>query len=183
MFGSIGPELRIVTVAQQAGPVKSYQGPETVAQYGCANCPPLDLILLPGGIGTIAELSNEQMLAFLRQRSATADVTMSVCSGSALLAKAGILDGKRATSNKQFFSLATAQSDKVKWVEAARWVDEGNVATSSGVSAGRAMALALSCGRLAKEAAEPISVGTEYTWHRDANRDPFVAYLNKGGAL
>jgi putative intracellular protease/amidase len=180
MFGSIGPELRIVTVAQQAGPVKSYQGPETVAQYGFANCPPLDLILLPGGIGTIAELSNEQMLAFLRQRSATADVTMSVCSGSAILAKAGVLDGRRATSNKQFFSLATTQSNKVTWVEQARWVEDGTFVTSSGVSAGIDMALAVIAGLYGNERAELIAAGTEYEWHRDPNWDPFVKYLNQG---
>ena len=180
MFGSIGPELRIVTVAQQAGPVKSYQGPETVAQYGFANCPPLDLILLPGGIGTIAELSNEQMLAFLRQRSATADVTMSVCSGSAILAKAGVLDGRRATSNKQFFSLATTQSNKVTWVEQARWVEDDTFVTSSGVSAGIDMALAVIARLYGNERAELIAAGTEYEWHRDPNWDPFVKYLNQG---
>jgi putative intracellular protease/amidase len=180
MFGSIGPELRIVTVAQQAGPVKSYQGPETVAQYGFANCPPLDLILLPGGIGTIPELSNEQMLAFLRQRSATAEVTMSVCSGSAILAKAGVLDGHRATSNKQFFSLATSQSDKVTWVAHARWVEDGTFVTSSGVSAGIDMALAVIAHLYGNERAELIAAGTEYEWHRDPNWDPFVKYLNQG---
>src|SRR5215207_6798225 len=142
MFGSIGPELRLVTIAQTAGAVTSAQGPQTVAQYSFDNCPPLDLMLLPGGIGTIPELENESLLTFLRQRSASAEISMSVCSGSALLAKAGVLNGRRATSNKQFFSLATSQSDKVQWIEKARWVEDGKFATSSGVSAGIDMALA-----------------------------------------
>src|SRR5262245_57472686 len=82
MFGSIGPELHLVTIAQKAGAISSTQGPQTVAQYSFDDCPPLDLILLPGGLGTIPELENEALLTFLRQRSANAEITMSVCSGS-----------------------------------------------------------------------------------------------------
>lgn len=180
MFGSVGPELRIVTVAQHAGPVASTQGPQTVAQYSFADCPHLDLILLPGGIGTLAELNNQAMLAFLRQRAAEADITMSVCSGSAILAKAGVLDGRRATSNKQFFALTTTQSDKVTWVEQARWVEDGKFVTSSGVSAGIDMALAVIARLYGNDWAEQIAAGTEYEWHRDPTWDPFVQYLNKG---
>ncbi len=180
MFGSIGPELRIVTVAQNAGPVSSTQGPQTVAQYAFADCPHLDLILLPGGIGTIPALTNDAMLEFLRRRTAEAEVTMSVCSGSAILAKAGVLDGRRATSNKQFFALATSQNDKVQWVEQARWVEDGNMVTSSGVSAGIDMALAVIARLYGQERAELIAAGTEYEWHQDATWDPFVKYLNKG---
>lgn len=180
MFGSIGPELRIVTIAQQAGAVTSTQGPQTLAQYGFADCPALDLILLPGGVGTLAELQNEAILEFLRQCSATAKVTMSVCSGSAILAKAGLLDGHRATSNKQFFSLATAQSSKVEWVEKARWVEDGKMVTSSGVSAGIDMALAVIARLYGRDRAEQIAAYTEYEWHQDASWDPFVTYLNQG---
>ncbi len=182
MFGSIGPELQIVTIAQKAGAVTSTQGPQTLAQYGFDDCPALDLLLLPGGIGTIPELSNEPMLKFLRQRSASAQVTMSVCSGSAILAKAGLLDGRRATSNKQFFALATAQSEKVQWVEQARWVEDGNMVTSSGVSAGIDMALAVIARLFGRERAELIAAYTEYEWHQDAGWDPFVKYLNQGDA-
>src|SRR3989442_12826418 len=121
MFGSIGPELRIVTVAKEAGPVRSFQGPKTVAEFGYSDCPKLDLVLLPGGIGTVAQLSEPEIASFLRERAETAELTMSVCSGSAILAKAGLLDGRKATSNKQFFELARMQSDKVDWIEEARW--------------------------------------------------------------
>lgn len=182
MFGSLGPDLQIVTIAQKAGTVTSTQGPQTLAQYGFDDCPALDLLLLPGGVGTIPELNNEPMLNFLRQRSASAQVTMSVCSGSAILAKAGLLDGHRATSNKQFFALATAQSEKVQWVEQARWVEDGNMVTSSGVSAGIDMALAVIARLFGRERAELIAAYTEYEWHHDAGWDPFVKYLNQGDA-
>lgn len=182
MFGSLGEEIRIVTLAESPGPVAATQGPATVAQFGFADAPELDLLLLPGGIGTIAELSNDALLDFLRERSVRAQITMSVCSGSALLAKAGLLDDRRATSNKMFFSLATSQSDKVAWVEAARWVVDGPMVTSSGVSAGIDMALAVIESLFGSERAEEIAAYTEYQWHRDADSDPFVQYLNQGGA-
>ena len=135
--------------------------------------------MLPGGFGTIAQLENEALLEFLRMRGDEAQVTMSVCSGSAILAKAGVLDGLRATSNKQFFALATGQGERVDWVTEARWVDAGNFVTSSGVSAGMDMALAVIERLFGSERAEAIAVLTEYEWHRDPTWDPFVKYLNK----
>ena len=180
MFGSTGHGLKIVTVSEQAGPVCSVQGPCTVADYSFATAPSLDLILLPGGIGTMEQLGNGAMLDFLRQRSAPAEVVMSVCSGSAILARAGLLDGRSATSNKMFFSLATDQSDKVQWVQQARWVEDGKFVTSSGVSAGTDMALAVIAKLYGRAHAEMVAVMTEYEWHSDASRDPFAQYVNQG---
>jgi transcriptional regulator GlxA family with amidase domain len=180
MFGSIIPGIKIVTVAEQVGPMRSAQGPKTIADYGFSECPRLDLILLPGGIGTMEQLHNTALIGFLKDRSPLAEVTMSVCSGSAILAKAGLLDGRRATSNKQFFSLATRQSDKVKWIAEARWVEDGSFATSSGVSAGIDMALAIIARLFGRERAQSIANLTEYVWQEDPNRDPFFKFLNQG---
>ncbi|MEM8767663.1 MAG: DJ-1/PfpI family protein [Pseudomonadota bacterium] len=180
MFGNLGDQLEIVVIAEEKGPVRSSGGPATVAEYNFSDAPPLDLILLPGGIGTVPELENEALLEFLRTRAEEAQITMSVCSGSALLAKAGLLDGLPATSNKMFFSLATSQSDAVEWRENARWVDAGRFVTSSGVSAGTDMALAVIARVFGAEAAETVARFTEYQWHRDADVDPFVEYLNQG---
>jgi putative intracellular protease/amidase len=180
MFGSVGAALQIVTVAEKNGPITSFQRPKTIAEFDFASAPKLDLILLPGGFGTIPQLENPAMLDFLRRRTATAEVTMSVCSGSAILAKAGLLDGRRATSNKQFFDLARAQSTAVRWVEQARWVEDGPFATSSGVSAGTDMALAVIAKIYGREVAQEIADSTEYEWQQDSARDPFVRFLNKG---
>ena len=180
MFGSIGAELRIVTVAEKAGPVASFQRPKTVAEFDFASAPTLDLILLPGGFGTIPQLEDVAMLDFLRRRAPMAEVTMSVCSGSAILAKAGLLDGRRATSNKQFFDLARAQGAAVTWVEQARLVEDGPFATSSVVSAGTDMALAVIAKLYGNEISQQITESTEYEWQQDSTRDPFVRFLNKG---
>ncbi len=183
MFGNVGPELKIVMVAEEAGEIKSYQGPKAVADVGFEDCPHLDILLVPGGFGTLPLLNNKKTLDWIKDRSAKADITTSVCSGSAILAKAGVLDGKKATSNKVYFSLATAQSGEVDWVEKARWVDDGVVVTSSGVSAGIDMALAVIARQWGDDRAEQIAILTEYEWHRDPTDDPFVKYLNKAPAL
>lgn len=178
MFGAMPGDFKIITVSDEAGPVASTPGPRSVADYSYADCPPVDLILLPGGFGTVAELKNENLLHFLRERSRSAKFTMSVCSGSAILARAGLLDGRRATSNKQLFKLATAQSDKVEWVEHARWVEDGPFITASGVSAGTDMALAVIAHLRGTEHAQQIADFTEYQWHQDATDDPFAKFLN-----
>jgi len=178
MFGNLKPEIEIITIAENSGPVPSFQGPQSVAEFDYQNCPQLDLILLPGGFGTIQELGNPAILSFLKQRVPTAKVTMSVCSGSWILAKAGLLDGRRATSNKVYFKMATQQSDQVDWVPEARWVEDGPVFTSSGVSAGIDMALAVIASLYGEDKAMEIANYTEYVWNRNPDEDPFIQYLN-----
>ena len=178
MFGSLGQDLRIVTVSDAPGPVASSPGVKTHADHGYADCPELDALLVPGGFGTFPQLANEALLGFLRARCPAAETTLSVCSGSALLAKAGLLDGRRATSNKLFFDAIAAQGEKVEWVTEARWVEDGSYVTSSGVSAGTDAALAVIANWFGTERAEQIAIYTEYTWHRDAATDPFARYLN-----
>jgi transcriptional regulator GlxA family with amidase domain len=180
MFGTLGDDLRIVTIAEAKGPVASTQGPKTVAEEDFNSAPPLDLVVIPGGIGTFPALENVELLNFLRERAEQAKFMMSVCTGSGLLAAAGLLDGKRATTNKMFFQMVADLSDQVTWVENARWVTDGKMVTSSGVSAGTDMALAVIAELFGSERAEQIAVFTEYQWHRDADRDPFTAYLNQG---
>ena len=180
MFGNLGSQLSIVTVAENQGPIKSVQGPSTVAEFDFANCPALDLILLPGGIGTIEQLESEPMLSFMRNAAANAEIVMSVCTGSAILGAAGVLDGKRATSNKLFFEMASSQGNGVDWVENARWVEDGKFFTSSGVSAGTDMALGVIAKMFGRESAEQIAVMTEYEWQSNADEDPFSQYLNQG---
>jgi transcriptional regulator GlxA family with amidase domain len=177
MFGNLGSRLKVVMVAQQAGPVPSAQSAKVVADYGFDDCPQLDLILVPGGNGTLTEMRNQTMLNWLRERADKAEITMSVCSGSALLAKAGLLDGRRATSNKQYFSIATGAGPKVDWVRKARWVDDGNRVTSSGVSAGIDMSLHVIERLFGIKTAEALATATEYQWHRDADNDPFARDL------
>jgi transcriptional regulator GlxA family with amidase domain len=169
------PELfRIVTVAEKAGPVASNQGPQAIAEFGFDNCPQLDIVLLPGGFGTRNQMKYAAMIEFVQRRSGEAEVATSVCSGAILYAAAGLLDGKRATTNKLFFKELTGYRPAVKWVSAARWVQDGKFVTSSGVSAGIDMTLEVIAQLAGRETAKRVAVGMEYEWHTDANWDPFA---------
>jgi transcriptional regulator GlxA family with amidase domain len=174
MFGNMPGVVEVVTVAQTAGPVVSAQGPAAVAEYGFADCPPLDLLLIPGGMATRTEVDNTALIDWIRQRVPSTEVTMTVCSGTALLARTGLLDGRRATTNKMFFHEIVSQSPRVEWVREARWVEDGQFATSSGVSAGIDMALAVIAKLAGPQVSDGLAVATEYDWHRDANWDPFA---------
>jgi transcriptional regulator GlxA family with amidase domain len=174
MFGNMPGMIEIVTIAQEQGPVRSGQGPSAVADHSFADCPRLDLLLIPGGMSTRTEVENPATIDWLRRRVPETELTMTVCSGTALLARTGLLDGRRATTNKMFFDEIATQGPRVQWVKEARWVEDGKYVTSSGVSAGIDMALAV----IAKLAGQPVSdslaVATEYDWHRDAAWDPFA---------
>jgi transcriptional regulator GlxA family with amidase domain len=173
-FGHAKDWFRILTVAERPGPVASAQGPRVVADHGFADCPPLDILLVPGGMGTRREVTNPTLVDWIARQARGAEMTTSVCTGAALLARAGILDGRRATSNKRAFGWVAEQGPKVEWVRQARWVDDGNVVTSSGVSAGIDMALHV-IGRVAGDAArDEIATRMEYEWHSNAARDPFA---------
>lgn len=179
VFGNVTQGMKLVMIAENAGPVTSAQGPKVLADFDFAACPPLDLLLVPGGMGTLAEVKNPVMLNWLRERAPQAEIVMSVCSGSAILAEAGLLDGRKATSNKRYFQVAIDHGPKVDWVRKARWVDDGNRVTSSGVSAGIDMSLAVVARLYGQAAAERIALLIEHEWHRDADNDPF--YVPSGG--
>ena len=103
---------------------------------------------------------------------------MSVCTGSWLLAKAGIIDVRRVTSNKIYFNMATQQSKRVECIPKARWVEGGPILTASGVSAGMDMALAAIASLFGKANALEIANRTEYTWNQDSEDNPFHQFLN-----
>jgi transcriptional regulator GlxA family with amidase domain len=173
-FGGLKDHFELVLVAEHAGAIASAQGPEAVAGASFADCPHLDVLLVPGGIGTRREVANAALLEWLKRRATEAEIVTSVCTGAGLLARAGILDGQRATSNKRAFGWVKEQGPAVDWVAEARWVDAGKFVTSSGVSAGIDMALHVIARTVGLEAAEQAARVMEYEWHRDAAWDPFA---------
>jgi transcriptional regulator GlxA family with amidase domain len=163
-----------VMVAQRVGPVESAQGPRAVADIDITDPRPLEMILVPGGFGTRRQVDNLLLTAWIAERAVKAELVMSVCTGAAMLARAGVLEGKRATTNKLAFQWVMGQGPNVKWVKEARWVEDGKVFTSSGVSAGIDMSLAVIAKLAGKELAEEIAMFMEYDWHREAGWDPFA---------
>ena len=135
MFGLAADHFEIRLISESGGVVASRQGPKSICDDSFQSAPAIDVLLVPGGIGTRREVNNPVLLNWLKKRSQQAELVASVCTGSALLAKAGVLDGLRATSNKLAFAWAASQSEKVQWQQQARWVEDGKVFSSSGVSA------------------------------------------------
>ena len=163
-----------VLIAAESGPVASAQGAKAIADVDLKDTRSLDLILVPGGIGTRKEVENRAITTWLAERSADAELVMSVCTGAALLARSGVLDGRRATTNKLSFQWVVGQGPRVEWVKEARWVEDGKFFTSSGVSAGIDMALAAIARLVTPQLAEDVATFMEYDRHRDAAWDPFA---------
>ncbi|MFN7982420.1 MAG: DJ-1/PfpI family protein [Vicinamibacterales bacterium] len=162
-------------MSEKGGAVRSVQGVDVMAQYSFTTAPPLDILMMvPGGVGTLTELGNNVLLDYLKTQNARTQVTTSVCTGSALLAKTGMLKGHKATSNKNFFTMAVDQDPSVDWVVKARWVDDSKFVTSSGVSAGTDMALGLVMKLFGKARAQQLARSLEYEWHDDPTVDPFA---------
>lgn len=166
--------VRLVTIAATQGEIPSNQGPKTVADYSYADSPKLDYLLVPGGSGAVPMVRDTATLNWLRAQAGKTKIVMSVCNGASLLAAAGILDGRPATTNKMAFKASTAPGPKVNWVKQARWVDDGTVVSSSGVSAGMDMTLAVISRLYGQPLGEWLEQVTEYDAHRDPSWDPFA---------
>ncbi len=131
---------RVVTIAEHDHHVRCAKGMRVVPDHGFADAPALDVLLVPGGIGTRREEENPAMLDYLRRAAARARWVTSVCTGSALLAAAGLVRGKRVTTHWSYVETLRGRGD-VTVLDGQRWVHDGNVVTSAGVSAGIDMAL------------------------------------------
>ena len=173
-FGNLPGLFKVLMVAETRGPVPSGQGPQAVADVDFHDCPRLDVILVPGGIGTREQVDNPRFLDWLARRAMHAELVTSVCTGSALLARAGVLEGRRATTNKAFFQWVSEQGPNVEWIREARWVEDGKFVTSAGVSAGIDMALAVIARKVGRDVADNITRAMEYTWRSDPADDPFA---------
>ena len=174
MFGDLGDKVEIVMIAERKGPVKSSAGPVTIAQYSFADAPRLDIVMLPGGGGTRREVNNPAFLAAYKALAEATPHVATICTGSAVLARTGLLDGVKATTNKRAYAWATSQGAKVAWVPEARWVEDGKYFTSSGISAGMDMALGLIARLLGQNAAMEVANRAEYHWNSDPHVDPFA---------
>ncbi len=148
------------TVSQNGGEVRCAKGLRVLADYGFADCPAADIILVPGGMGTRSEVDNPAMIEFLRQAGAQCELVTSVCTGAFLLERAGFLAGKRAVTH--WASMDRLRDLGTVEVVEDRYVDEGKIVTAAGVSAGIDMALYL-VGRLwSPDLARRVQQGIEY---------------------
>ncbi|KAI9826841.1 MAG: hypothetical protein M1832_005780 [Thelocarpon impressellum] len=148
-----------------------------VPTHTLADAPPLDVLFVPGGLGTRAPDLNATV-AYIQATYPRLQYLISVCTGVGLVARASVLDGKRATTNKASWAATVALGPDVRWVPKARWTADGNVWTSSGISAGIDVTLAFIAHAYGAEVAGGIADSMEYVWNRDPSDDPFAAVFN-----
>ena len=133
----------------------------------------VDIFLIPGGPGTRNEIDNVQLINSISKICDATKFVLTVCTGSAILAKTGLLDGRRATSNKRAFDWVSTFGEKVQWVRQARWIVDGKYYTSSGVSAGMDMTLGFLSDQQGVEFARKVAYQMEYEWQENKEIDNF----------
>ena len=154
-----GPENCLI-VAEKRGPVVCAKGLSVNPHVSFADCPPLDYLLVPGGMGTRREVDNPTMVQFLAAQAPGCKALLSVCTGAFVLHAAGLLSGKTATTHWGSLDRLRALGD-VKVVEQ-RFVQDGDVWTSAGVSAGTDLMLAFIAHAAGEEAAAKVQLQAEY---------------------
>src|ERR1044071_3784652 len=155
--------FEVYTVAATPDAILS-QGFVTIKpQYTFANCPPPDIIILPGG-RTDVPLANSKVIDWIRKSSERAEVMMSVCTGAFLLRESGLLDGKEATPHWSAIESLKQQAPKTTVRENRRFVDNGKVVTAAGVSAGIDAALHVVDRLLGRDVAQKTAKYMEYKW-------------------
>jgi transcriptional regulator GlxA family with amidase domain len=154
-----GPAQRLI-VAQALAPVACAKGLSLNPHVSFADCPELDVLLVPGGQGTRREVDNPVLVAFLRERGARCRSLLSVCTGAFLLHRAGLLQGRRATTHWASLDRLRALGD-VQVVEQ-RHVRDGNLWCAAGVSAGIDMTLAFIADTAGADTAGRVQLAAEY---------------------
>jgi transcriptional regulator GlxA family with amidase domain len=156
----------VFTVAAAAGPLEARNGLSVNPQYSFANAPRIDLLLIPGGQGTRPLMYQPPVLNWIASQAGHAELVLSVCTGSLLLAKAGLLANQVATTHHAALDLLRQSAPATEIREQVRYVDNGRLITSAGVAAGIDMALHVVERLLGREAAEKTARYIEYPWQR-----------------
>jgi transcriptional regulator GlxA family with amidase domain len=131
---------RVVTIAARPEPVRAAGGLRVIPDHSFADAPPLDVPVVPGGQGTRTEVSNQELIEWIRKAAEPCTWITSVCTGALLLHEAGLAKGKRVTTHWGFVTQLRERGD-VEVLEKVRYVRDGKLVTSAGVSAGIDMAL------------------------------------------
>ena len=157
------------TVAEQDGPVASAAGTRFLPDYTFATAPAIDILVVPGGMGTRREIDNPVVINWIRAVAGEAELTTSVCTGSFLIARAGTLgDGSKATTHWGSIERMREMFPGVEVLENVRFVDDGIVVSSAGVSAGIDMSLHVIERLAGVEAAESSARLMEYDYWKPA---------------
>ncbi len=156
--------MDVWVVAETMEPVRCRNGLVVQPEYNLDSCPPFDILVIPGGVGTRTAVHQSEIIKWIQRRSRTAELITSVCTGSFLLAEAGLVSGGKVTTHWTSIRRLQESYPDVKVVENTRWVDSGQVISSAGVSAGIDMALHIVERLYGKETASSTARWIEYDY-------------------
>ncbi len=171
IFGRLKTHYLVCFYSEAGGLVHNSHGVDVLSRPLGEIMGGVDIFLIPGGYGTRKEVNNEVLIEMIRTISEHSQYVLTVCTGSALLARTGLLDGKKATTNKRAFDWVVSQSDKVFWDRPARWTVDGKYYTSAGVSAGMDMTLGFLADRHGVDFARKSAWEIEYDWREEKEGD------------
>jgi transcriptional regulator GlxA family with amidase domain len=160
----------VIVVAEQNEVVVATGGLKVVPDHKLDDCPPLDVLVVPGGWGTRREMNNDRLIAWVEARARQVTALTSVCTGSLLLGKAGLLDGKRATTHWRALEEMRGLFPAIKVIDDQHVVEEGDMMTSAGISAGIDMALRVVARHHGDEVARATARYMEYPYKEDNRR-------------
>jgi transcriptional regulator GlxA family with amidase domain len=151
-------------VAEKSDPIVSRNQLTVIPRYTISDCPQPDILLVPGGQGTRKEMNNETLINWIKKCSQKAELVLSACTGALLLAKAGLLEGLTATTHHTAIELLKKMAPNTKIESTKRFVDNGKIILSAGISAGIDMSLYVVAKLLGKEQALKTAQYMEYDW-------------------
>jgi transcriptional regulator GlxA family with amidase domain len=156
--------FQVALVAERDQPVVTTGKMRVLPEYVLENCPALDILVVPGGLGTRREISNTKLLEWIKQRAKEGELLTSVCTGALLLAEAHLLDGLRATTHWAYLEPMRQRFSQVKVESRYHWVEDGNAITSAGISAGIDMALRVVARYFGETVARKTAERMEYPY-------------------
>ena len=162
--GNDSQPFNVYTVAEQLKPILARNKLSINPQYAIANCPPSDILLVPGGFGTRQQMHNLVLIDWIRQSYLHSELLLSVCTGALLLAKAGLLENLTATTHHLAIDLLKEVAPNTEIRAGDRFVDNGKIILSAGISAGIDMSLYVVAKLLGKEEAIKTAEYMEYDW-------------------
>jgi len=164
-----GPPFHVYTVAETAQPVLARNGLSVNPTYTLETCPTPDILLVPGGFGTRTLIHNDTVVNWVKAQAAQVELLLSVCTGALVLAKAGLLEGLSATTHFAAMEELRALAPNTTLCPDQRYVDNGKIVLSAGVSAGIDMSLYVVGKLLGAEEANETARHMQYDyWPREA---------------
>ena len=175
IFGRLTPIYSTKFYSLHGGNIKNKHGVTINTEK--LDCIPLkiEIFLIPGGQGTRTEVNNSILIEQIKEIALRSNYVLTICTGSALLAKTGLLDNKHATSNKRAYDWVISNRKYVLWNKKARWTVDGKFYCSSGVSAGMDMSLGFISDIHGVDIARKLSTEIEYKWNENKDEDTFIA--------